>query len=159
MPTYAAPGVYVEEVPSSQKVLSAAATAIAAFVGFTAQAPTDDITSDPEGVKPRLVTSWTQFEKLYGGFAPGCLLPLSVYGYFQNGGTIAYIVRIPNMKAAGQPSQLGLPAADRALGKPLEVTSVQPDADLSVVIEPREGDGGDSAGPTPFKLSVVDGGE
>jgi phage tail sheath protein FI len=159
VPTYAAPGVYVEEVPSSQKVLSAAATAIAAFVGFTAQAPTDDITSDPEGVKPRLVTSWTQFEKLYGGFAPGCLLPLSVYGYFQNGGTIAYIVRIPNMKAAGQPSQLGLPAADRALGKPLEVTSVQPDADLSVVIEPREGDGGDSAGPTPFKLSVVDGGE
>ena len=35
MPTYAAPGVYVEEVPSSQKVLTAAATAIAAFVGFT----------------------------------------------------------------------------------------------------------------------------
>ena len=88
MPTYAAPGVYVEEVPSSQKVLSAAATAIAAFVGFTAQAPTDDPT-DPEGAKPRLVTSWTQFEELYGGFAPGCMLPHAVYGYFNNGGAIA----------------------------------------------------------------------
>jgi hypothetical protein len=63
------------------------------------------------------------------------------------------------MKAAGQPSQLGLPAADRALGKPLEVTSVQPDADLSVVVEPAEDDEGDGNGPAPFKLSVVDGGE
>jgi phage tail sheath protein FI len=56
MPTYTAPGVYVEEVPSAQKSLSAAATAIAAFVGFTERAPTDDPT-DPEGTKPRLVTS------------------------------------------------------------------------------------------------------
>ncbi|MCL6091928.1 MAG: phage tail sheath family protein, partial [Actinobacteria bacterium] len=66
MPTYAAPGVYVEEVPSAQKVLTAAATAIAAFVGFTSKSPEDD-PSDPEGLKPRLVTSWTQFEELYGG--------------------------------------------------------------------------------------------
>jgi uncharacterized protein len=77
VPTYTAPGVYVEEVPSSQKVLSAAPTAIAAFVGFTERAPTDD-PNDPEGLSPRLVTSWTQFEELYGGFAPGCMLPLSV---------------------------------------------------------------------------------
>ena len=39
MPTYTAPGVYVEEVPSSQKVLSAAPTAVAAFVGFTETRP------------------------------------------------------------------------------------------------------------------------
>ena len=65
MPTYAAPGVYVEEVASSQKVLSAAPTAIAAFVGFTERAPSDD-PNDPEGLAPRLVTSWTQFEQLYG---------------------------------------------------------------------------------------------
>ncbi len=42
MPNYAAPGVYVEEVASSQKVLTAAPTAVAAFVGFTEKAPTDD---------------------------------------------------------------------------------------------------------------------
>src|SRR5690349_19886771 len=78
MPTYTAPGVYVEEVPSSQKVLSAAPTAVAAFVGFTSTAPTDD-PNDPQGLAPRLVTSWSQFESLYGGFAEGCVLPLSVY--------------------------------------------------------------------------------
>ena len=80
MPTYTAPGVYVEEVASSQKVLSPAATAIAAFVGFTERAPNDD-PADPEGLAPRLVTSWSQYEQLYGGFAPGCMMPLSVYGY------------------------------------------------------------------------------
>ncbi len=157
MPTYAAPGVYVEEVPSSQKSLTAAATAIAAFVGFTERAPDDDPT-DPEGVKPRLVTSWTAFEQLYGSFKNGCMLPLAVFGYFQNGGTIAYIVRIPNTTPAGEPAQLSLPAADRALGKPLTVTSVEPDAELTVVIESAEvDDSDDSDGPNPFTLIVREG--
>ncbi len=147
MPTYAAPGVYVEEVPSSQKVLTAAATAIAAFVGFTGRAPDDD-PSDPDGVKPRLVTSWTQFENLYGGFAQGCMLPIAVRGYFDNGGTIAYIVRIPNTTPSGQPSQLALPAADRALGAPLDVTSIEPDARISVVVTSSDV-GPDHDGPTP----------
>jgi phage tail sheath protein FI len=155
MPTYAAPGVYVEEVPSAQKVLTAAATAVAAFVGFTAKAPSDD-PDDPEGVKPRLVTNWSQFEELYGGYAEGCLLPLAVRGYFDNGGTLAYIARIAHTSPSGQPSQLALPAADKALGSPLELTSVAPDADLSVTV--TNADGADEAdGPNPFNLSVVEG--
>jgi phage tail sheath protein FI len=158
VPTYTAPGVYVEEVVSSQKSLSAAATAIAAFVGFTERAPTDD-PSDPEGLKPRLVTSWSQFEQLYGSFTPGCMLPLSVYGYFQNGGSIAYIVRIPNTAPAGEPAQAALPAADRALGNPVSVTSVEPDADLTIAIEPVDSGGADDGDePAPFTLTVMEGG-
>ena len=156
MATYAAPGVYVEEVPSSQKVLTAAATAIAAFVGFTEKAPADD-PSDPDGLKPRLVTSWTQFEDLYGSFAAGCVLPHSVYGYFNNGGSVAYIVRIPDKAPAGKPAQLGLPSSDRALGKPLQVTTVEPDANITVVINPEDGDP-DAKGPNAFRLSVFENG-
>src|SRR3954466_1285759 len=157
MPTYTAPGVYVEEVPSSQKVLSAAPTAVAAFVGFTATAPTDD-PNDPQGLAPRLVTSWTQFESLYGGFSEGCVLPLSVYGYFANGGSIAYICRVPNTEPAGQPATLALPAADRALGTPLSIESVTPDADVTVEISTDDvGDAGED-GPTPFTLTVFVGG-
>lgn len=157
MPTYAAPGVYVEEVPSSQKSLTAAATAIAAFVGFTERAPQDDPT-DPAGIKPRLVTSWTQFEQLYGGFKKGCVLPLSVFGYFQNGGSIAYIVRIPNTEPAGAPTQAALPAADRALGTPLSVTSIEPDAALSIAVQPVDSGGADDdvEGPSPFNLVVLE---
>ena len=155
MPTYTAPGVYVEEIPSSQKSLSAAATAIAAFVGFTENAPNDD-PSDPEGTKPRLVTSWTQFEELYGGFVNGYMLPLSVYGYFQNGGSIAYIVRVPNTEPANEPSRVALPAADRALGTPLTIESIEPGAPLSVVVRSADSD---DDGPSPFDLDVLMGGQ
>jgi uncharacterized protein len=159
VPTYAAPGVYVEEVASSQKVLSAAPTAIAAFVGFTEKAPTDD-PNDPEGLSPRLVTSWTQFEQLYGGFAKGCMLPLSVYGYFQNGGSIAYICRIPNQRPAGEPARAALPAADRSLGLPLVVTSVEPDANLEIAVSSDDpGEGEAPEGPSTFTLTVVEHGE
>jgi uncharacterized protein len=158
MPTYTAPGVYVEEVPSSQKVLSAAPTAVAAFVGFTEKAPTDD-PNDPQGLAPRLVTSWSQFESLYGSFAEGCVLPLSVYGYFANGGSIAYICRVPNTEPAGQPSRAALPAADRSLGEPLAIESV--DADAEITVDISTDDLGDDApeGPSPFTLTVLLDGE
>ena len=130
--TYTAPGVYVEEVPAGPAGLSPSATAVAAFVGFTAKAPNDD-PNDPEGLKPRLVTNWTQFETLYGGFIPGAMLAHSVYGYFNNGGQLAYIVRIPHTEPAKEASKLALPAADRALGEALEVTTKAPtDKDISV---------------------------
>jgi len=153
MPTYAAPGVYVEEVPSSQKVLTAGPTAIAAFVGFTEKAPTDD-PRDPEGLAPRLVTSWSQFEALYGSFTPGAVLPLSVYGYFANGGAIAYIVRVPNTSPSGEPSRRELPAADRALGLPLVVESIEPDDDISLQVTTVDEET-EEEGPSPFNLSVI----
>ncbi|SDO43789.1 hypothetical protein SAMN04515671_0936 [Nakamurella panacisegetis] len=154
MPTYAAPGVYVEEVVSSQKVLSAAPTAIAAFVGFTEKAPTDD-PADPEGLAPRLVTSWSQFEGLYGSFVAGAVLPLSVYGYFANGGALAYIVRVPNTAPSGQPSRKELPAADRALGLPLAFESLEPDADITVQVTSADTD---EEGPSPFNIDLLSNG-
>ncbi len=157
MPTYTAPGVYVEEVVSSQKILSAAPTAIAAFVGFTEFAPTDD-PSDPQGLAPRLVTSWSQFENLYGGFAPGCMLPLSVYGYFANGGSVAYICRVPNTAPAGEPARAALPAADRALGLPVAVQSIEPDANISVEVRTEDSGDLDEDGPSTFTLNVFEGG-
>ena len=157
MPTYTAPGVYVEEIPSTQKVLASAPTAVAAFVGFTERAPLDD-PNDPQGLAPRLVTSWNQFESLYGGFVEGAVLPLSVYGYFLNGGSLAYIVRVPNAEPSGEPARLALPAADRSLGLPISVESVEPDADLTVVVETADVPD-DHDGPAPFSITIVDGGE
>lgn len=157
MPTYTAPGVYVEEIPSSQKVLTSAPTAVTAFVGFTASAPNDD-PNDPHGVAPRLVTSWTQFEALYGSFVEGAMLPLAVHGYFLNGGTQAYIVRVPNAEPAGEPARAALPAADRALGLPVSIESVEPDADITVEIVTADV-ADDAEGAAPFSLSIIEGGE
>ena len=157
--TYLTPGVYVEEVASSSATLSAGATAVAAFVGFTAKAPTDDPT-DPDGVKPRLVTNWTQFEKLFGGFAPGIMLPHSVYGYFNNGGSLAYIVRIPNSTPATESGTRALPSADRSLGPALEVTTVEPNAAIALSVTPEApADDAKETDPPTFTIDVVENGK
>ncbi len=153
--TYLTPGVYVEEVASSSATLTAGATAVAAFVGFTAKAPTDDPT-DPDGVKPRLVTNWTQFETLYGGFVPGAMLPHSVYGYFNNGGSLAYIVRIPNTIPSDQSGTLALPSADRTAGPAVEFTTIEPNARIALNVAPEAGD---DDGPQTFRLDVVEDGK
>jgi uncharacterized protein len=131
--SYLTPGVYVEEVASSSATLTAGATAVAAFIGFTEKAPTDD-KSDPRGVKPRMVTSWTQFESLYGGFIDNAMLPHSVYGYFNNGGSIAYIVRIENTTPSGKPAALALTAGNKKLGPAVTFTTVAPDDAVTVTI-------------------------
>jgi uncharacterized protein len=155
MASYLSPGVYVEEVASGSATLSAGATAIAAFVGFTETFPTDDPT-DPEGLKPRMISSWTDYERMYGGFVPGAMLPHSVYGWFQNGGSVCYIVRIPNSTPSQEPGMRALPAADRALGNLLEISSVGPADGMSVAVNVNvpEDDGGPEVAPS-FDLTVL----
>lgn len=123
MPSYLSPGVYVEEVPSASGSLSAGATAIAAFVGFTEKGPKGE--DDPNGEMPRLVTSWAQFESLYGSFVDGAMLPHAVYGWFQNGGSSCYIARVPHMKPSEQPRQLALAAADKGVSADGNVVNIE----------------------------------
>lgn len=85
MPTYLTPGVYVEEVDSGSRPIEGVATAVAAFVGFAQQGPINE---------PTLVTNWTQFVTVFGDFMEDSYLAHSVYGYFMNGGGVAYVVRI-----------------------------------------------------------------
>ncbi len=159
MPSYLSPGVYIEEVPSGSASLSAGATAVAAFVGFTEKAPQDD-PNDPDGLKPRLVTNWTQFEALYGGFIPNAMLPHAVYGYFNNGGSMAYIVRVPNTEPAPEPSVRELSATDRALGEPIEVSSKEPDGQKRLAVAIEQGpESDDEDAPESFNLVVLDQGD
>lgn len=151
MPTYLTPGVYVEEVDSGSKPLSSGATAVAAFVGFTAKAPADD-PIDPDGIRPRLVTNWTQFENLYGGFAPGAMLPHAVYGYFNNGGSICYIVRVPHLRADGSGPPLALPIAGDEGKTALEITAKVPDPDMAVTVT-ADDLAGDDEEPT-FTITI-----
>jgi phage tail sheath protein FI len=85
MPNYYSPGVYVEEVDSGSRPIEGVATAVAAFVGFARKGPFN---------KPTLVTNWTQFTEAFGDFIEGAYLAHSVFGYFANGGTVAYVVRV-----------------------------------------------------------------
>jgi phage tail sheath protein FI len=155
--TYGAPGVYVEEKPTGSMPLQGVGTAVAAFVGFTRTYNADaGDPSDPEGVKPQLVTSWPQYERIYGGFAKGAMLPHAVKGYFENGGSICFIVRIPSGGGDGSLPQRALPAAGRKEVESLVVEGLEPDTTCEVVIEgaPPAGDGQEQPSQE-FTLKVI----
>lgn len=103
-PSYLSPGVYVEEVDRGSKPIESVGTAVAAFIGYTEKANElrDGETRSLVG-KPTLVTNWSQYVEKFGGFASGAYMPDSVYGYFNNGGSIAYIVSIKTMGESTDP--------------------------------------------------------
>ncbi|WP_433292400.1 phage tail sheath family protein [Actinoplanes sp. CA-030573] len=171
--SYGAPGVYIEEQPSGSMPIEGVGTAVAAFVGFTERydAEQGDPT-DPAGVKPQLVTSWPQFERVYGGFVRGAMLPHAVRGYFENGGGAAYICRIPTTDGdgneGGKPT-LMLPSADNPGTPSLQLSAVEPGRNLEVEVvppapapPPQEGEGGGEAPPAngngEYTLRVYEGG-
>ncbi|MEU1336951.1 phage tail sheath subtilisin-like domain-containing protein [Streptomyces sp. NPDC005827] len=82
-PTY--PGVYVEELPSSTRTVSAVTTSVTAFVGHTRRGPLNE---------PVRVTGFTDFERRFGGLSAQSPLSYAVHQFFGNGGTVAVIVRV-----------------------------------------------------------------
>ncbi|WP_148716400.1 phage tail sheath family protein [Chitinolyticbacter meiyuanensis] len=101
MPEYLAPGVYVEEVSFRAKSLEGVPTSTTGFAGFTRYGPVY-YPGAPKSSDPRLVTSYTEFERVYGGLedvAPGGdertnYLAHAVRAFFQNGGRRLYISRV-----------------------------------------------------------------
>jgi phage tail sheath protein FI len=85
MAVYLRPGVYVEEslnlVPPVQ---SATAQSIAAFIGYVSRGP----------ATPTLVTSWSQYVSLYGGWENDSQMHVAALLFFANGGSRAYFQRV-----------------------------------------------------------------
>ncbi len=83
------------------------------------------------------------------------MLPHSVYGWFNNGGNVCYIVRVPHTAPSEEPGQLALPAADRAIGDVIDVESKGAAEGLSIVITPSPDSGEDDEAPPTFDLTVL----
>jgi uncharacterized protein len=83
-PTY--PGVYIQELTSPVHTITAVATSITAFVGYTAR-----------GIDNRAqeIFSFSDFQRLYGGIASNSELSYAVQQFFQNGGAQGWVVRTP----------------------------------------------------------------
>jgi len=88
---YLTPGVYVEEVDRGTKPIEGVSTAVAAFVGLAPMGPVGT---------PTMVANWTQFTETFGSFSPGAYLAHAVYGYFNNGGGLCYVVRVNGEEGA-----------------------------------------------------------
>jgi phage tail sheath protein FI len=85
MPEYLAPGVYVEEVPSSSVAISVVSSSTAGMVGLTERGP----------LRPRMVTGWGDYQAWFGGLIdPGqSFFPWSAKGFFENGGQRLFVAR------------------------------------------------------------------
>lgn len=133
MPNYLTPGVYVEEIPSTSKPIEGVSTSIAAFVGLAPGGPVNT---------PIRVANWTQFAKTFGDptdpekgpFMEGAYLAHSVYGFFQNGGGVCWIVRVGSEQDSPVPIAALPSAADTQL-EAFRITALNGASDVTVELE------------------------
>jgi phage tail sheath protein FI len=141
MATYLTPGVYVEEIPSPNKPIEGVSTSTAAFIGLAPGGPLNE---------PVEIVNWSQFCSVFsdpedlepGPFLRGAYLAHAVRGFFTNGGTICWVLRVG---AEGEP-QVALPAV--VGGKGVAGGEQAPGAD-------GEGTTAENAKPTAFKATAL----
>ncbi|MGA7488689.1 MAG: phage tail sheath subtilisin-like domain-containing protein [Xanthobacteraceae bacterium] len=107
MPEYLAPGVYVEETSFRAKSIEGVGTSTTAFVGPTRKGPFR--VDDDDSTFPELLTSYGDFERLYGSFADLALTGTDQHAnfvahaaraFFNEGGSRLYVARVPGAGAA-----------------------------------------------------------
>ncbi len=84
MAEYLYPGLYIEEPDVGPKTIEGVSTSTAGFIGLTERGP----------VNPKLVTSFEQFQRIFGSYIPGSFLAYSMEGFFNNGGKRCYVARV-----------------------------------------------------------------
>ena len=98
MPPKKTPGVYVEETSSPPPPIQGVSTTTTAFVGPTRKGPI--------ATRPALLTSFADFERIYGGsndllFAPSLnYISHAVRAFFAEGGTRLYVARVAHKARA-----------------------------------------------------------
>jgi len=135
MPTYLTPGVYVQEIPAQSKPIEGVGTSIAAFVGLTPGGPVNT---------PMRISNWTEFARAFGDpanpdngpFMEGAYLAHAVYGFFQNGGGLCWVIRVGEGDGPGEAPRpsAALPAATNPEIEAFRAVAL-PGVDASVSLE------------------------
>ncbi len=107
MPEYLAPGVFVEEVSFRSRTIEGVPTSTTGFVGMSRYGPVHYLMSDglsfgPSATEARLVTSFSDYERAFGGLERLTLdsgerdgfLAHSARAFFANGGSRLYVARV-----------------------------------------------------------------
>ncbi|MDB5069143.1 MAG: phage tail sheath protein [Candidatus Eremiobacteraeota bacterium] len=84
------PGVYIEEIPSGVHTITGVATSITAFVGRALRGPVN---------QPVTITSFADYQRTFGGLWQLSSMSFAVRDFFENGGSLAIIVRAFNPAA------------------------------------------------------------
>jgi phage tail sheath protein FI len=113
MPEYLAPGVYVEETSFRAKSIEGVGTSTTAFAGPTRKGPFRASTDAQE--VPELLTSFGDFERIYGGISDLALsgaspdtnyLAHAVRAFYNEGGSRLYVSRAVGAGAATASGQV-----------------------------------------------------
>lgn len=135
------PGVYIEELPSGVRTITGVATSIAAFVGRSRCGPVD---------LPRLLHSWADFERQFGGLWQPSTLGYAVRDFYRNGGREALILRL------FAPGDGGDGVAQFTVSAGVSLAAASPGswgANLRVTLDNKDVP---AATPDRFNLSVID---
>jgi uncharacterized protein len=108
------PGVYIDEVKSAVRTITGVPTAVAAFVGYAPRGPVD---------RPVHITSWAEYESVFGGLHQDSPLSYAVYQFYMNGGSEAEIVRVVGEAV---PVTLPIGRAPRANGGAFAAPAAEP---------------------------------
>src|SRR6266508_2773686 len=105
------PGVYIEELPSAVRTITAVTTSVTAFVGATRRGPIDEAVT---------ITSFADFERQFGGLDAKSLVSYAAQQFFLAGGSVAVIVRVAkgakpaskDIASGAEPKALAVSARD-----------------------------------------------
>jgi uncharacterized protein len=89
--TLSYPGVYVEELSSGVRTIVGVSTSNTAFVDFFARGPMN---------APQQITSFGDFQRIFGGLDTRSEASYAISQYYLNGGSVAFVVRT----ASGTPT-------------------------------------------------------
>jgi uncharacterized protein len=138
------PGVYIQEVSSGVRPIEGVSTSTAAFLGKAAKGLLD---------RAVMVTSFIEFQALYGGFLNDSYLAHGAFQFFNNGGRRLYVLRVAKDAATADISIADRKATPEGA---LTISASSPGAwgnDLEAVIADGTTDPGDE-----FKLSILQNG-
>ena len=144
--SYTYPGVYIQELPSPVHAITGVATSIGAFVGYTSSG----IDNRAQGI-----FSFADFQRLFGGLASDSELSYAVQLFYLNGGSQAYVVRVPKHGAVAAAVTFGglkftaLSSGAWANGNLLIDVDVQ-NLNLTAAASATSGD------PLAFNLTITD---
>lgn len=107
MTVHRTPGVYFEWLDNRPPPLIPLRTDIAGFIGIAERGPIN---------QPIKIQSWDQFVTMFGAHIPQAYLAYAVEGFFANGGTTCWIVRVATNAAQSAKLMLILPGVKNKKG-------------------------------------------
>lgn len=86
------PGIYIEEIPSGVRTITGVSTSHTAFIDYFERGPLNTAVR---------ITSFADFERIFGGVQRNSEASYGIRQYYVNGGAVAFVVRV----AAGAPAK------------------------------------------------------